>query len=265
MGRATKQTSGKRPTAEGWKRREAGFTAVENTVFTDKECSKDDIMVYLALSNHANRQGFCFPSLATICRLSRSSKTTVLKSIHKLELKEYIRKAKGSWDAGRRRSNEYTLLLRPITGGTVTYRTQVPNQTPMGTPAYQEQLSLEKDTKKKNQEWNRYEQFLNNLTLPFKIGLNRTVLNLLKRLEADGLLDPSYFQFVCEREKTSGYLITALQVDQYRTSWVKQKTKCSECGCFDLNHSSSCSVLATLKQTASRERQPAQDALGHTI
>jgi hypothetical protein len=254
MGRATRQTGGQRSAAYYWERRETGFTAIENSVFTDEECSNADRLVYLTLSFHASRQGYCYPSIRRICSLSRLSKTTVLASINRLISKAYIRRTKGSWDAGKRRSNEYTLPLRQQTDRPILYQTQVPTHTSEGTEAYQEQYSLQKDTKKKNPELSRYEQFLNNLTLPYRICINKTVIQMLRHLETNDLLDPNYIDFVSEREKSSGNLITALQTDQYRSKWVKEKTKCSECGCFDHRHLESCSILATLSKQASLER-----------
>ncbi len=242
MGRANKQTVVAPPKPVKWEYREAGFTRISNRVFTDRTCSKDEIAVFLALAFHADREGECHPSLARIGSYGRSSKTTVLKALKALELKGYISKTTGSTVDGKRHANRYVVQLPIGVHGPSRYHIRVPGNTPDGTPRYQEQVSSEQYPKKKNGMRNNYERFLADLNLPYRIQLNNMVFALMERLNTEGLLDPTYFRFVSEKERSSGHFIVALKSDMYRKAWSKVRTKCPECGITEGRHQVSCSI-----------------------
>ena len=50
----------------GVERRRLPFTLIENVILEDQALGPVDILVYLALAKHADGEGVCWPSLATI-------------------------------------------------------------------------------------------------------------------------------------------------------------------------------------------------------
>ena len=52
----------------GVERRRLPFTLIENIVLEDQALGPVDILVYLALAKHADGEGTCWPSMATIAK-----------------------------------------------------------------------------------------------------------------------------------------------------------------------------------------------------
>jgi len=99
------------------KRKRLPFTMVENAIIQDERLNKSDVMVYLILCMHADKNGKdCYPSIKTIARESRSSKDTVIESIKNLVKYDYLIKERRMDPNNPKRciNNLYT-----ITGGVV--------------------------------------------------------------------------------------------------------------------------------------------------
>ena len=52
----------------GIERRRLPFTIVENIVLEDQALGPVDVLVYIALAKHADAEGVCWPSMATIAQ-----------------------------------------------------------------------------------------------------------------------------------------------------------------------------------------------------
>lgn len=104
------------------KRKRLPFTMVENAIIQDERLSKSDVMIYLILCMHADKNGEnCYPSIRTIARESRSDKKTVIKSIDELVKIGYLLKEYRS-DPGN--PKVFTSNLYTIIGGVVEKNTQ---------------------------------------------------------------------------------------------------------------------------------------------
>ena len=65
----------------GVERRRLPFTLIENIILEDQSLSRVDILVYLAIAKHADGEGTCWPSMATIGKLARCARETVARSL----------------------------------------------------------------------------------------------------------------------------------------------------------------------------------------
>jgi hypothetical protein len=86
------------------------FTLIENIVLEDQELGAVDVLVYLALAKHADDEGTCWPSLATIGKVARCGRTAALKSIATLEAHGYLKRKNRFRPDGGVTSNFYQLL-----------------------------------------------------------------------------------------------------------------------------------------------------------
>lgn len=66
--------------------------------------------VYCCLKDHADRQGQCWPSIATIARETGLSRSTVKRAILDLERAGYLKKEQRWRENGGKSSLLYTLL-----------------------------------------------------------------------------------------------------------------------------------------------------------
>lgn len=71
--------------------------------------SKKAVLAYLA--NCADQEGYCFPSIGAIQRVTELSRNTVIAAISALEMGGLLVKTHRQRDNGSQRSNEYQLLL----------------------------------------------------------------------------------------------------------------------------------------------------------
>ena len=101
----------------GVERRRLPFTIVENIVLEDQALGPVDVLVYIALAKHADAEGVCWPSMATIARLARVGRSKAFEAIKHLEARGYLtRNARFRPDGGVT-SNVYRLtpsLARPV-------------------------------------------------------------------------------------------------------------------------------------------------------
>ena len=74
----------------GVERRRLPFTLIENIVLEDQALGPVDILVYLALAKHADGEGTCWPSMATIAKLARVCRTKAFQAIKHLEARGYL-------------------------------------------------------------------------------------------------------------------------------------------------------------------------------
>ncbi len=69
-----------------------------------------DILVYLALAKHADGEGTCWPSMATIAKVARVCRTKAFQAIKHLEARGYLRRTPRFRPDGGVTSNAYQLM-----------------------------------------------------------------------------------------------------------------------------------------------------------
>jgi hypothetical protein len=94
----------------GVERRRLPFTLIENIVLEDQELGPVDILVYLALAKHADNEGTCWPSMATIARVARVCRSKAFQAIKHLEACGYLRRTARFRPDGGVTSNAYHLM-----------------------------------------------------------------------------------------------------------------------------------------------------------
>ena len=85
------------------------FTLIENIILEDQTLSQVDILVYLAIAKHADGEGTCWPSMATIGKLARCARETVARSLTHLEARGYLKRTARFRPDGGVTSNVYQL------------------------------------------------------------------------------------------------------------------------------------------------------------
>ncbi len=94
----------------GVERRRLPFTLIENVVLDDDTLSGIDLLVYLALAKHADEEGTCWPSMATVAKAARCGCTAVKESLRHLEACGYLKRTARFRPDGGVTSNVYRLL-----------------------------------------------------------------------------------------------------------------------------------------------------------
>ncbi len=94
----------------GVERRRLPFTLIENIVLEDKALGPVDILVYLALAKHADPEGTCWPSMATISKVARVCRSKVFETIKHLEAQGYLKRTARFRPDGGVTSNVYHLI-----------------------------------------------------------------------------------------------------------------------------------------------------------
>ena len=94
----------------GVERRRLPFTLIENIILEDQTLSRVDILVYLAIAKHADGEGTCWPSMATIGKLARCARETVARSLSHLEARGYLKRTARFRPDGGVTSNVYQLM-----------------------------------------------------------------------------------------------------------------------------------------------------------
>src|SRR5208337_3452100 len=91
-------------------RRRLPFTLIENIVLEDQALGPVDILVYLALAKHADPEGTCWPSMATIAKVARVCRSKVFETIKHLEARGYLKRSARFRPDGGVTSNVYHLM-----------------------------------------------------------------------------------------------------------------------------------------------------------
>jgi len=86
------------------------FTLIENFILEDQALGPVDILVYLAVAKHADGEGTCWPSMATIAKLARCARETVARSLKHLEAQGYLKRTARFRPDGGVTSNVYQLM-----------------------------------------------------------------------------------------------------------------------------------------------------------
>jgi len=94
----------------GVERRRLPFTLIENIILEDQELDAVDVLVYLALAKHANGEGTCWPSMATIARVARVCRSKAFQAIKHLEALGYLKRTARFRADGGVTSNVYQLM-----------------------------------------------------------------------------------------------------------------------------------------------------------
>ncbi len=94
----------------GVERRRLPFTLIETIILEDQALGPVDILVYLALAKHADGEGTCWPSMATIAKLARCARETVARSLKHLEARGYLKRTARFRPDGGVTSNVYQLM-----------------------------------------------------------------------------------------------------------------------------------------------------------
>lgn len=144
--------SGDKSSHEKSKKKTIPFTKIENFIIDDYRLSKSDLIVYLGLRRHANKNGKnSFPGIRTIAKETRTRKTTVIKSIEKLsnlempevyggyKYIEVVKRSKG------RKKNIYSVIIPKFTNGPIG-RTQRSNRENVNGPIGRTEQDPYKDT-----------------------------------------------------------------------------------------------------------------------
>ena len=100
----------------GVERRRLPFTIVENIVLEDQALGPVDVLVYIALAKHADAEGVCWPSMATIARLARVGRSKAFEAIKHLEALGYLKRTPRFRPDGGVTSNAYRLLEMKVEG-----------------------------------------------------------------------------------------------------------------------------------------------------
>ncbi len=93
----------------GVERRRLPFTLIENIILEDQELGPVDVLVYLALAKHADGEGTCWPSMATIARVARVCRSKAFQAIKHLEALGYLKRTARFRPDGGVTSNAYKL------------------------------------------------------------------------------------------------------------------------------------------------------------
>jgi len=91
-------------------RRRLPFTLIENIILEDQTLGPVDILVYIALAKHADGEGTCWPSIATIAKIARVCRSKVFQAIKHLEARGYLKRTPRFRPDGGVTSNAYQLL-----------------------------------------------------------------------------------------------------------------------------------------------------------
>lgn len=88
------------------------YTVLEDDVFDDESLGKEDLLTYWALAYHADKRGICWPSLSTIARESRCSRSKIIECIGNLIAAGYVEKTTRLDSRGDPDWNAYLLTGR---------------------------------------------------------------------------------------------------------------------------------------------------------
>jgi hypothetical protein len=94
----------------GVERRRLPFTLIENIILEDHALGPVDILVYIALAKHADGEGTCWPSIATIAKVARVCRSKAFEAIKHLEACGYLRHTARFRPDGGVTSNAYQLM-----------------------------------------------------------------------------------------------------------------------------------------------------------
>ena len=95
----------------GVERRRLPFTLIENIILEDQTLGRVDILVYLALAKHADGEGICWPSMATIAKLARcASETVASQASNTWRSRGYLKRTARFRPDGGVTSNVYQLM-----------------------------------------------------------------------------------------------------------------------------------------------------------
>ena len=137
----------------GVERRRLPFTLIENVVLEDEALEAADVLVYLALAKHADGEGTCWPSMATIAKVARVCRSNVAQAIKRLETLGYIRRTARFRPDGGVTSNVYKLLQMEV--APPVQQADTPRPTSEQPPVQQadtNHIQSEPDTKKGQEE-----------------------------------------------------------------------------------------------------------------
>ena len=90
---------------------EGGFSIIPNWVIRDSNLTGNEILVYIALLNRANSKGLAWPATARIAKESRTSLSTVKRTIKSLEGRGLLTKQLRPRGDGSNDSNVYHVAM----------------------------------------------------------------------------------------------------------------------------------------------------------
>ena len=90
---------------------EGGFSIIPNWVIRDSDLTAHELLVYIALLNRANSDGLAWPSVPRIARESRTSVTTVKRTIRSLEARQLVSKQVRPRGDGSNDTNVYRVAV----------------------------------------------------------------------------------------------------------------------------------------------------------
>lgn len=96
---------------------DSGFSIIPNWIIRRSDLSGGELLVYLALFNHADRYGFAWPSMKTICKEARMSDATAKKAMRALEERGLLERAERPQDGAANLTNMYRVVIFDHEGG----------------------------------------------------------------------------------------------------------------------------------------------------
>lgn len=102
------------------------LTWIPDAVIDDTTLGKNEVLAYVALARHANKQGSCYPSLKTLERKARLTWRSLSAATKALQERNMVKVSHRYDDAGKQRSNRYELTSETEWTGIGTAKTHTP-------------------------------------------------------------------------------------------------------------------------------------------
>ena len=132
---------------------EGGFSVIPNWLMRESDLTAHELLVYMALLNRAGGSGLAWPSIARIATESRTSVSTVKRTIKSLEHRGLITKQVRKRADGTNESNVYkvaTFSRSAPKRGVLTERPTSPDRADPESRVDYEEDTLEEDTREED-------------------------------------------------------------------------------------------------------------------
>ena len=241
-------------------RRLHSYSIIADAVLDDLRVGKHELLVYMALCRHADKEGSCFPSYQRIADIARLSRKTTIVAVDKLVSLGIVQKNQRKDEAGDSASNLYiitdtpstTTPIQPDTGGGVQHTPPWCTTNTTGGVQHTPKVSspeVSVGKKRKNSapihsKTKKNKDTITDDTPDILAIIVRSMCENLNRetgwhiawkaarstfcqLHNDGLLDIGYLSYVAKqnRVQNEAHFIQALRSNDYLTSWRNQQCK----------------------------------------
>ena len=234
-------------------RRLHSFSIIADAVLDDPRVGRAELLVYMALVRHADKEGSCFPSYQRIADVARLSRKTAIVAIDKLVSLGIVQKQERKDPAGDSTSNLYlitdtpsaTTIIQPDTrGGVMSTPPWCNHDTRGGVMSTPEVSSSEVSKPKERKTSNSVPvsdsepkskkpeattildtvitQLVKELNAETHWNINsKSARSTLLPLHDDGLLDGDYFTFVAKQKRVTcaAHWIQSVRSGDYADNW----------------------------------------------